>query len=168
MNLNHDWKRELCFKIYKKQTEAQLAFCRSGDFDLENDVIKNEWSVCENVASVSDEDVSNFNTHRLTTQGQISKNTSISSGRDRSQILLEESDGHCVSAARQYSTPANSECSFCFCSPCVTASPYQVHFTSTRFCSASAEHISLHYHCMLPGQQMYMVLVLRGISTSVP
>ena len=45
---------------------------------------------------------------------------------------------------------------------------YRVHFTSTRFCSASAEHISLHYHCMLPVQQMYMVLVLRGISTSVP
>ena len=38
-------------------------------------------------------------------------------------------------------------------------SSYRVHFTSTRFCSASAEHISLHYHCMLPGQQMYMVLV---------
>ena len=27
-------------------------------------------------------------------------------------------------------------------------SSYRVHFTSTRFCSASAEHISLHYHCM--------------------
>ena len=38
-------------------------------------------------------------------------------------------------------------------------SSYRVHFTSTRFLSASAEHISLHYHCMLPGQQMYMMMV---------
>ena len=55
------------------------------------------------------------------------------------------------------------------CVECIVkSSSYRIHFTSTRFCSASAEHISLHYHCMLPGQQMYMVLVLRGISTSVP
>ena len=59
-------KREFCFKITKEQTEALLAFCRSGDFDLENDVIKNEWSVCENLERVSDDDVSNCNTHRLT------------------------------------------------------------------------------------------------------
>ena len=38
-------------------------------------------------------------------------------------------------------------------------SSYRVHFTSTRFFSASAEHISLHYHCMLPGQQMYMMMI---------
>ena len=82
-------KREFCFKITKEQTEALLAFCRSGDFDLQNDVMKNEWSVCENVASASDDDVSDVNTHRLTAQGQISKNTSISSGSDRSQIIIE-------------------------------------------------------------------------------